>query len=274
MADRCGGQWIAAIRASGGWDDGGPGGNHQRLSLSVEHRARRGAYQQSQTDQKSRIRARKAAPSPSSVRTEYASAEKGQLCAPVSGSFDQFDSVDMPLYGPGAPRITKGVGDCLQVLRHPSRQTREWLQSTGRRIDQPLLERRHIKLMECNTEALDELVTSVELLIRGEHTLQIEAFLVFQQLRCTQQQPGHVASELTTVPAPIRPPLQQIGQEGFNQPWASSMVHVFLTGRCGPVQQAPHGLGRYTYRLTDGLDRPALSTQRSSALPLVGSSSE
>ena len=49
--------------------------------------------------------------------------------------------------------------------------------------------------MECNTEALDELVTSVELLIRGEHTLQIEALLVFQQIRCTQQQPGHVAGE-------------------------------------------------------------------------------
>src|SRR2546428_13220106 len=74
MVDRCGGQWIAAIGATGGWDDGGPGGNLQRLSLSVEHRARRGAYQQSQTDQKSRIRAGKAAPSPRShTRSELSS---------------------------------------------------------------------------------------------------------------------------------------------------------------------------------------------------------
>src|SRR6266581_4840103 len=113
MADRCGGQWIAAIRASGGWDDGGPGGNHQRLSLSVEHRARRGAYQQSQTDQKSRIRAGKAAPSPRSHTRSELSSRRRTRAARAHSAFTGYAGEPASLKGglalQNAPKII-GVG--------------------------------------------------------------------------------------------------------------------------------------------------------------------
>jgi len=49
-------------------------------------------------------------------------------------------------------------------------------------------------------------------------------------------------SELTTIAAPISPPLQQIGKERFDQPRDVAVAHVFLTGRCRTMQQTPHRL--------------------------------
>src|SRR5437870_13542473 len=124
MADRCGGQWIAAIRASGGWDDGGPGGNHQRLSLSVEHRARRGAYQQSQTDQKSRIRAGKAAPSPRSHTRSELSSRRRTRAARAHSAFTgyagepRFRSAQTPRSGQQAA-LGKDLLDFMDALSLP-----------------------------------------------------------------------------------------------------------------------------------------------------------
>jgi hypothetical protein len=93
--------------------------------------------------------------------------------ASVSGSFDQLDSGDVALDGPGAPWIPKGVRDRVQVIGHTRRQTRERLQVAGRRIKQPLLEGSHVQVVECSTEALNELVAGVEQRVRCQDTLEI-----------------------------------------------------------------------------------------------------
>src|SRR5436190_16529744 len=96
---------------------------------------------------------------------------------------NSLDSGDVALDGSSAPRIPKGVRDCLQVIGHTRRQTRERLQVAGRRIQQPLREGRHVQVVECGTETLNELVAGVEQRIRCQDTLEIGTFLVFEQLR-------------------------------------------------------------------------------------------
>jgi hypothetical protein len=49
--------------------------------------------------------------------------------------------------------------------------------------------------MQYNSEPLNELVAGVKQGIRCQHPLKINTFIVFQQLRYTKEQPGHVASE-------------------------------------------------------------------------------
>jgi len=83
-------------------------------------------------------------------------------------------------HGPGAPRIAKGVGDRRQVIRHARGQACEWLQVTGRSVNQPLLESRHVQVMQRNPKALDELVAGIKQRIRCQDTLEIGTLLVFQ----------------------------------------------------------------------------------------------
>jgi hypothetical protein len=168
---------------------------------------------------------------------------------------------------PGAPRIPKGVGDRLQVISHTGCQTCERLQVAGGSGKQPLLERRHVQIMQRDAKALDELVAGIERRIRCQDPLEIDTLIVFQSIRCPEEQPGprpseqptlgvaacfrrtpacnhpahggafaevpqllNVACELTAIAAAIGPPLQQIGQERFDQPWDVAVAHVLLTG--------------------------------------------
>ena len=56
--------------------------------------------------------------------------------------------------------------------------------------------------MECDAKALDELVAGVKPLVRGEVTLEIEAFLFFQEIRCAEQKPWHMTSEQSSLGLP------------------------------------------------------------------------
>lgn len=159
----------------------------------------------------------------------------------------------MPFDGPGAPRIAESIRDRHQVVGHTSCQTCERLQITSCGVKQPVLECRHVKFMKRVTETLYQLVAGIKQPIRCQHALEIGAFLLFQQIWRAEEKPGHMtseqpspgltrcfrwtpacnhpahrgafaavtklfdlASELTTIAAPIGPTLQQIWNEGFN----------------------------------------------------------
>jgi len=82
--------------------------------------------------------------------------------------------------GPGAPRIPEGVRDRLEVVGHTRSQTCERLQVTGSRVKQPLLEGRHVQVMQRGTEALDEVVAATQHGVGCQDTLEIGTLLVFQ----------------------------------------------------------------------------------------------
>src|SRR6185369_8443077 len=117
----------------------------------------------------------------SSVWTENPSPEEWQLRPTLSGPFDQLHSGDVALDGPGTPRIPNSGGDRLQVVGHTRRQTRERLQVTGCSVKQPLLECRHVQLMERDAKALDELVAGIKQRVRCQDTLEIGSLVLFQQ---------------------------------------------------------------------------------------------
>ena len=80
----------------------------------------------------------------------------------------------------GAPRIPKRVRDRLQVVGHTRGQTCEWLQVTGRSVNQPLLESGDVQLMQRDTKPLNEFVAGIEQRIGCQDTLEIDTLLVFQ----------------------------------------------------------------------------------------------